>query len=353
MFTGKTTFFYRIINMLRSFFVSLQVNARHDRLYRIIHTAILLLFAILAYLPAQGQARTTRAEYIEQYRQLAVDSQKKYGIPASITMAQGILESDCGNSRLAVKGNNHFGIKCKKDWKGDRIHHDDDAPQECFRKYPSAADSYRDHSEFLTGSQRYAGLFELDVTDYEGWARGLKAAGYATNPKYAELLIKIIEEERLYALGIDDKPKHREPKEPVTMDDLAGNEAPQADVNNYAPAGTALSGYTVYTNNGSDFVVAAAGDTYDSIAKATGVSRGKLRKFNEVPADAEPYAGQLVYLHKKATKAENGHLVHIVKEGETLWTISQAYGIRVKNLAKLNRTGIADALRPGVQLRLR
>lgn len=325
---------------------------------RIILLVIALLALAVCRTDAQGK-RMSRAEYIAKYSELALENQRKYGIPASVTMAQGILESDCGNSRLATEANNHFGIKCKKDWKGESIRHDDDALQECFRKYPSAADSYRDHSEFLTGSQRYAGLFEIDVTDYEGWARGLKAAGYATNPKYAELLIKIIEDERLYALepkgggAKHEKEERHRDREVVNMDDLAGSDVPKADVADYAGAGTMAGGYAVYVNNGSDFVVARPGDTYASLASATGVSRKKLIKYNEVPETAAPYDGQMVYLHPKAKRADNGRIIHIVREGETVWSISQAYGVRVKKLAKINRIGIAEPLRPGVQLRLR
>ena len=155
-----------------------------------------------------AQHKISVEDYILNYKDVAIDKMRVYGIPASITLAQGILESGSGNSELARKANNHFGIKCHKDWKGKTFHMDDDAKNECFRKYKSPDESYRDHSLFLTTRDRYADLFELDITDYRGWARGLKKAGYATNPKYPQLLIKIIEENRLYEFDIGITPDY-------------------------------------------------------------------------------------------------------------------------------------------------
>ena len=147
-----------------------------------------------------AQTRLTKEEYIDRYKEIAIDHMERYGIPASITMAQGILESDSGNSNLARRSNNHFGIKCKKDWKGAKVYHTDDAPNECFRKYDSVEDSYEDHAEFLDNSPRYDSLFAYPSNDYRSWARGLKAAGYATAPDYAQRLIKIIEDNKLFLL---------------------------------------------------------------------------------------------------------------------------------------------------------
>ena len=131
--------------------------------------------------------------YIETYKEIAINKMVEYRIPASITLAQGIFESACGTSRLATEANNHFGIKCHKEWEGDTIKHNDDELQECFRKYLKPEESYNDHSLFLISRPRYAKLFTLDVMDYPGWARGLKTAGYATNPQYADKLISLIE----------------------------------------------------------------------------------------------------------------------------------------------------------------
>jgi len=149
---------------------------------------------ILAFqFPGFSQKKITVEEYIDKYQDLAISEMKKHRIPASIKMAQAILESGSGNSELAVKANNHFGIKCHKGWTGKTYHKDDDEKDECFRKYKSPEDSYRDHSHFLTSRDRYKSLFDLEITDYKGWAYGLKQAGYATNPRYPELLIRIIE----------------------------------------------------------------------------------------------------------------------------------------------------------------
>ena len=167
-------------------------------------TIICLILLLLCPIALFAQQRQSREEYIERYKAIAVAHMERYGIPASITMAQGILESDSGNSNLARKSNNHFGIKCKKDWTGERVYHNDDAPNECFRKYDSVEDSYLDHAEFLDKSPRYDSLFAYSATDYRSWARGLKAAGYATAKDYAERLIKLIEDNKLYLLDQDN-----------------------------------------------------------------------------------------------------------------------------------------------------
>lgn len=169
------------------------------------HKAISLAgFVLLTVLPAQAQVRQTREEYINKYKKIAVAHMERYGIPASITMAQGILESDCGNSWLSQASNNHFGIKCKRNWTGDVVYYDDDEKGECFRSYPSVEASYQDHAEFLDSQPRYDSLFSYAPNDYKSWARGLKAAGYATAPDYAQRLIRIIEESKLYLLDRED-----------------------------------------------------------------------------------------------------------------------------------------------------
>ncbi|MCC8036372.1 MAG: glucosaminidase domain-containing protein [Rikenellaceae bacterium] len=308
-----------------------------------------------------AQGRMSHSEYIEKYKHIAIEHQDIYGIPVSIKLAQGLLESDCGNSRLAVEANNHFGIKCKSDWTGETISHDDDAKGECFRKYESPERSFLDHSEFLDKSARYQALFDLDITDYKGWAHGLKAAGYATNPHYAELLIKIIEDYELYALDTAEPAAGRdyaylEPQQPLEDVSPAGDAlfipAEKVDVDNYVISVRTVSGYPVYHNNGSEFVVAAGGDTYGRIAAAAGVSEAKLRKFNDVTAAHQPKPGEQVYIRQKGKKATNGKLIHTVKEGETMHSISQMYGVRLKNLSKINRRPVDAPLRQGQQIRL-
>lgn len=165
---------------------------------RKIHTGgiLILCVAILSgcgtkrYIPRKS---ISTQEYIQTYKELAVEDMQQYKIPASIKLAQAILESGSGSSTLAIKAKNHFGIKCNNGWRGNFYRYDDDAPNECFRKYETVQQSYHDHSEFLFNGPRYSGLFEFDITDYKAWAKGLKKAGYATNPRYDHLLIDIIE----------------------------------------------------------------------------------------------------------------------------------------------------------------
>ena len=325
--------------------------------------ATLTALTLVLTINAVAQDRTTKEQYIEQYKQLAIDDMEKYGIPASIKMAQALLESDAGNSRLARQANNHFGIKCKKDWTGETIHHDDDAPQECFRKYPSAQDSFHDHSEFLDRSPRYQGLFELDPLDYKAWAHGLKAAGYATNPKYPELLIKLIEDYKLYLLDKGEVAAEATPapapepvqtivEEPISAPELV-NAAVQVDVDNYVLALHNRGGYDIYLNNGCEFVVAAEGDDINSLSQSLDISIKRLRKMNDLTLDGDFVGGEPVYIKPKAKRSENGHLLHTVREGETLHSISQTYGIRLKKLATMNHLTGDGRIFAGQQLKLR
>lgn len=321
-------------------------------------TVLALALAVTA--TASAQDRTTKQEYIDKYKQLAIDDMETYGIPASIKMAQALLESDAGNSRLAREGNNHFGIKCKKEWTGETIHHDDDAPQECFRKYTSAAQSFRDHSEFLDRSPRYQSLFDLDPLDYKGWAYGLKAAGYATNPKYPELLIKLIEDNKLYLLDKGETPEVAAvtptPEPVVETPAEVPAEVPvvaKVDVDNYVLALYNRGGYDIYLNNGCEFVIAAEGDNIFSLAESLSISEKRLRKMNDMAADGDFTSGDMVYIKPKAKRSENGHLLHTVREGETLHSIAQTYGIRMRKLASLNNLTKDGSVFAGQQLKLR
>ncbi len=300
--------------------------------------------------------RMTSAEYIDRYKKIALEDQEIYGIPASIKLAQAMLESDNGNSELARKSNNHFGIKCKKDWTGETVQHDDDAPGECFRKYASVEDSYHDHAEFLDKSPRYQFLFDLDPTDYKGWAYGLSKAGYATNPRYPELLIRIIEENKLYLLDEGkDLPVLAE-REPIdTVPETPVHEVPagsKVDIDNYVVAIYNHAGYDIYQNNGSKFVVAREGDTMAKFASLFALSEKRLRKFNDMSLDEELEPGDMVYIAPKARRSENGRLMHVVKEGETLHDIAQRYGIRLKRLAAMNYYDPEAPLMEGQQIKL-
>ena len=272
---------------------------------------ILTFVCLLGILSLQAQTRNKQyEEYIKQYRDIAVEEMKKYHIPASITLAQGLLESGAGQSTLARKSNNHFGIKCGSDWNGKSVRHDDDERNECFRAYKHPKQSYEDHSKFLVSRPRYASLFKLDITDYKGWARGLKKAGYATNPRYAEQLIGIIE---LYDLDKYDK--------------KGGLKWMKENPNPHQP----------YIANGLVYIIVRQGDTWKSISKEFDISRKKLRKYNDLYKGYELKVGDILYLEKKNRRADKEHIVHVLRAGESMYSISQKYGIRLKRLYKLNK----------------
>ena len=289
---------------------------------------IFSLVLISCCLAIQAQTRNKQYEdYIKKYRELAVDEMKKYHIPASITLAQGLLESGAGQSTLARKSNNHFGIKCGSDWKGKTVRHDDDARGECFRAYKHPKQSYEDHSKFLAGRPRYASLFKLKITDYKGWARGLKKAGYATNPRYADQLIDIIE---LYDLDKYDK--------------KGGLKWMKENPNPHQP----------YIANDLVYIVVRSGDSWKSISKEFDISQRKLRKYNDLYKGYTLQVGDILYLEKKNKKAGKEHIVHVLRAGESMYSISQKYGIRLKNLYKLNKMDAEDpAPEVGTILRLR
>ena len=289
---------------------------------------ILTFVCLLGIFSLQAQTRNKQyEEYIKKYRDIAVEEMKKYHIPASITLAQGLLESGAGQSTLARKSNNHFGIKCGSDWKGKSVRHDDDERNECFRAYKHPKQSYEDHSKFLVSRPRYASLFKLKMTDYKGWARGLKKAGYATNPRYAEQLIGIIE---LYDLDQYDK--------------KGGLKWMKENPNPHQP----------YIANGLVYIVVRSGDTWKSISKEFDISRKKLRKYNDLYKGYELQVGDILYLEKKNRRADKEHIVHVLRAGESMYSISQKYGIRLKRLYKLNKMS-EDESTPevGTILRLR
>ena len=294
----------------------------------------LLLNAMMA--TAQMKWNSTYQQYIDQYKDVAIEQMKKHRIPASITLAQGLFESGAGRSELARKGNNHFGIKCHG-WKGRTVHHDDDARNECFRAYDNAYESYEDHSRFLVSGKRYQGLFSLKTTDYKGWAHGLKAAGYATNPNYATKLIQIIE---LYKLYEYDHAKHYDRFLASATKDRVG------------PGGMI---HPIYKFNNNYYLKARRGDTFMSIAKEVGISERKLASYNELPVSASLSEGDIIYLKKKAKKAPKSYVdrLHYVRAGESMYSISQLYGIRMKNLYKMNNMTPYDNIVIGQGLRLR
>ena len=294
----------------------------------IVKWSLLLAFFLPLGHVLQAQSRSKQyEEYIKKYRDIAVEEMERYHIPASITLAQGLLESGAGQGTLARKSNNHFGIKCGGDWRGKSVKHDDDARDECFRVYKNAADSYRDHSKFLAGRPRYASLFKLDMTDYKGWAHGLKKAGYATNPRYAYQLIDIIERYDLYK-----------------YDKKGGLKWMKENPNPHQP----------YLANGLVYVIGRSGDTWKSLSKEFDISKRKLRKYNDLYKDYVIQDGDILYLEKKNRKAQKGNIVHVLRSGESMYSISQKYGIRLKRLYKMNKMKPEDdAPAVGTILRLR
>lgn len=285
---------------------------------------ILILLFQLALFGNPGYAQ--QKEYIEKYKDVAIREMKAYGIPASITLAQGILESASGTSYLATKANNHFGIKCHRDWKGKKVYRDDDEKNECFRHYDNAEQSFVDHSKFLKNRSRYAFLFEEDITDYKAWAKGLKKAGYATNPKYPQLLIRIIED---YNLSQYD---NMEPaKEPVVP--------------------TFGSHIVLTSENDVEYVEILAGDSFESIAKETETSIKRLLKYNELNYDAQLKEGQRIYLQPKRKRAKQ--LTYVLQEGDSMYEVSQKFAIKLKYIYKRNKLSVGQQLPAGTSILLR
>lgn len=305
-----------------------------------IHKHIVSFALLLVCTASNAQMRWNQSyqTYINQYKDLAIEQMLRYRIPASITLAQGLFESRAGQSDLARQGNNHFGIKCHN-WTGPTQYHDDDARGECFRVYQDAKQSYEDHSLFLARQSRYSRLFNLSPTDYKGWAHGLKACGYATNPQYASKLIQIIE---LYKLNDYDKAKSYD----RFMATHSGTDKPINAEGTLHP---------IHIFNENYYLYAREGDTFKSIGREVNISWRKLAKYNEMDKKTILHKGDIVYLKKKRKKAPKQYKKHphTVMPGESMYTISQKYGIRLKNLYKMNHLSPDFQIRPGVLLKVR
>lgn len=318
---------------------------------RFVHSLITALgsCSLLAQGMAQPPARSAAAEaYIQQWKEVAVGKMREHGIPASISLAQGLLESRNGQSVLAIEGNNHFGIKCTPDWTGGRMYHDDDRKDDCFRKYRRAEESYEDHSRFLQ-RPRYAALFALKPTDYKGWAHGLKKAGYATDPRYPHKLIDLIERYELDKLdkGIDVQYARREA--PVAPRTKPSRDRPRGEDRTVTIGG----GREVFTLDGRvKYVRARSGETITRIAEEMAQMPGWLAAWNDLPKDQPLEEGQTIFIQPKRNKSR-AQEQHTAEAGETLWGISQRYGVKLKKLARYNGLGIADPLRPGQRVWLR
>ena len=317
---------------------------------------VLLLFALLPLsLFAQ---RITPEEYIQTYKDIAIREMKTHKIPASITLAQGLLESGAGNSALAREAKNHFGIKCHKGWEGDTYYMDDDEKNECFRKYKNPEESFKDHSEFLCGRSRYAALFDLDITDYEGWAKGLKAAGYATNPKYAQLLIDRI---NLYELTQYDqialgllKENEVEPVDPEVVEEYFELAYAPEDKSVFPLADMTPDGRFIYENNKVRFVFAKEGETPEKLAEAFGIKFKRFCEYNclKHPEEVIFHSGDVVYLSKLRNRNWKAK-PYTVQEGETLRDVALRFAVKPKMIQTLNGINEGERLYMGQVIRLR
>jgi len=309
------------------------------------HILAIICFVLTAQLSAQ---KLTTDDYIRIYKDWAIENMRLKKVPASITLSQGILESSSGNSSLCTKANNHFGIKCHKGWEGGTYVMDDDAPDECFRKYGSAFESFNDHADFLSGRERYSALFKLEVTDYKGWAQGLKDAGYATNPKYATLLIDLIEKYKLYdydlqALGAN----------------YANNNANNNSNNNNNSSNNTVNNTTVSEKNkvvfinGLKAVKIKDNQTKDEIALQFELTVKQILRYNEIGAGDKLVEGQVIFLEPKRSSAEPAFNLHTVKSEETFYSIAHQYGMKMEALMKKNNMWYGSVIKPGDQLNLR
>lgn len=307
--------------------------------------AILISFSLISCLGTSAQTLTAQ-QYIQEYKDLAIREMKRMGVPAAITLAQGLLETQNGNSDLLKESNNHFGIKCKSTWTAQTVRHDDDAPGECFRKYKTAEDSYRDHSNFLRGNSRYDFLFQLNPADYKAWAYGLYKAGYATNPRYPEILIKNIEDNNLqqYTMeAINDVP-HFDASNYQDDPEIA---SPTSDTN----LDSNLTQPINLTINGSKALYVPKGTSLLAIATENNINLDKLLTINELTKDGILDKNQYIFLEKKQKEGATDYC--IAEPDETLYDISQRFGVILQNLYTYNQLTPDDFITSGTKIFLR
>jgi len=309
---------------------------------------ILIIFASQILLAQSPAKKITAKEYIASYKDIAMRKMLEYKIPASITLAQGLLESGNGNSALALEANNHFGIKCHLDWQGETFYMDDDEKDECFRKYSNPEESFKDHSIFLSTRDRYAFLFELEITDYKAWAKGLKEAGYATNPKYPKLLIDIIERNNLSELDkeaenyiAENKEIIKKPKENISENKVVEKEE----------VIITTTQRKILTNNRIKYIIAQKDDDIEKICQELDMFEWQIIKYNELKKGDVIKTGQIVYLQPKRKNGEKKF--HTVEQGETMYSISQKYGIKLKYLYKKNLMELGTQAKCGQKLSLK
>lgn len=322
---------------------------------------IFVISALLSCRPLRqpaGPSSTPEAaavNYINTYRDIAVSEMKRTGVPASITLAQGMVESDYGRSTLARTANNHFGIKCHNGWTGPTVRHHDDRRNDCFRKYRSPQESFYDHSDFLKTGVRYSSLFNLDPTDYKAWARGLKKAGYATDPRYDELLINKIEEYKLYeydrnyaAAGVKPDSSTAASK-PVSSGEKGAlkpveqkEEKAEEEMGTFGAVMARIP--RIMERNRVQYLIVKEGETREKIESEFNLFRWELPRYNELNENFIVSQGQILYLEPKRDKAEPGKEFHYAAEGETMYDISQQYAVRLKSLLEMNR--MSDGQQP-------
>jgi LysM repeat protein len=331
---------------------------------------------------APGTAPSYAVDYLNRYSALAVNEMKRTGIPASITLAQGMVESNYGRSTLARKGNNHFGIKCHSDWKGGKIYHDDNKRGECFRSYRSVEESYRDHSDFLVNGSRYRDLFRLPADDYKGWAHGLKKAGYATDPKYPSKLIAKIEEYDLHRFDSgnvtaakstqnasrseaapapafspvpSDLPATVRSDSSVAAGAFAQREAeakPEPEAEEPIKV-ISLINSRIRENNNVEYIVVEEGETFESIAKKFNLLAWEINRYNDLAPGSGARPGQVIYLQPKRNRAAAGSSIHVAQAGDTMRSISQKYAVRLSSLYKMNLMDEGAECVPGQKVRIR
>ena len=310
-------------------------------------TAIVVCLITLSAVALAIKPRSKQEVYIEKWAPTAVSEMYRSGIPASITLAQGMLESGNGLSELALKANNHFGIKCHN-WKGKGMKFDDDRRGECFRVYNSADESYKDHSDFIRYRDRYKFLFEYEITDYKAWAHGLKKAGYATDPNYPSKLISLIETYELYRydtgkVGTSGSPRHHKlPEPPARLERAEAIESFSFSLNRQT-----------FKMNKVPFIYAEDGDTYSSIAEAYELFLREILSFNDLDKSEELRPGTIVYIGRKKKSSAKGVNKHIAEDGETLYGISQRYAVRLSSLLRRNGFASDYVLREGDVIKLR
>lgn len=319
-----------------------------------IFTTLLLVSHALS---AQKLTINDYKNYVNSYKDIAISEMRSYGIPASITLAQGMLESGCGKSKLALGSKNHFGIKCQKEWTGDTFLWDDDAKGECFRKYATVEESFRDHSLFLTTRSRYAALFSLPLNDYKGWAYGLKQAGYATNPEYPKILIQLIEAHKLYLYDdkafikpeievLETKPQQEQNKEESDETEskyearnvgriLLRDQYKPPIADNFEVSYISVDGRKVYENCGVPFIFAVKGDSWTTIADEFGIFSFQVYKMNDLKSSDKIESGMILYLEPK--KRSNQEKTYKVKKGDSLYSIAQEKCVKLTMLLRYNK----------------